>query len=43
MKLIKFFLLILLSFNISLNANSNDKAQILLKEGGKLIFTKRIL
>jgi len=43
MKLIKFFLLILLSFNISLNANSNDKAQILLKEGGKLIFIRHAI
>jgi len=43
MKLIKFFLLILLSFNISLKANSNDKAQILLKEGGKLIFIRHAI
>ena len=40
MKLIKFFLLILLSFNISVKANSNDKIQNLLKEGGKLIFIR---
>ena len=40
MKLIKFFLLILLSFNISVKANSNDKIQSLLKEGGKLIFIR---
>ena len=43
MKLIKFFLLILLSFNISLKANSNDKAQSLLKEGGKLIFIRHAI
>ena len=43
MKLIKFFLLILLSFNISLKANSNDKAQILLKEGGKVIFIRHAI
>ena len=43
MKLIKFFLLILLSFNISLKANSNDKAQNLLKEGGKLIFIRHAI
>ena len=40
MKLIKFFLLILLSFNISVKANSNDKIQSLLKEGKKLIFIR---
>ena len=40
MKLIKFFLLILLSFNISVKANSNDEIQSLLKEGGKLIFIR---
>ena len=40
MKFIKFFLLILLSFNISVKANSNDKIQNLLKEGGKLIFIR---
>ena len=43
MKLIKFFLLILLSFNISLKANSNDKAQNFLKEGGKLIFIRHAI
>ena len=43
MKLIKFFLLILLSFNISLKANSNNKAQNLLKEGGKLIFIRHAI
>ena len=43
MKIIKFFLLILLSFNISLKANSNDKAQNLLKEGGKLIFIRHAI
>ena len=40
MKPIKFFLLILLSFNISIKANSNDKIQSLLKEGEKLIFIR---
>ena len=40
MKLIKFFLLVLLSFNISIKANSNDKIQSLLKEGEKLIFIR---
>ena len=40
MKLIKFFLLILLSFNISVKANSNDKIQSLLKDGGKLVFIR---
>ena len=40
MKLIKFFLLILLSFNITVKANSNDKIQSLLKEGEKLIFIR---
>ena len=40
MKLIKFFLLILLSFNILVKANSNDKIQNLLKEGEKLIFIR---
>ena len=40
MKLIKFFLLILLSFNISIKANSNDKIHSLLKEGEKLIFIR---
>jgi phosphohistidine phosphatase SixA len=40
MKFIKFFLLILLSFNISIKANSNDKIQSLLKEGEKLIFIR---
>ena len=34
---------ILLSFNISLNANSKDKAQSLLKEGGKLIFIRHAI
>ena len=43
MKLIKFFLLMLLLFNISLKANSNNKAQILLKEGGKLIFIRHAI
>jgi phosphohistidine phosphatase SixA len=43
MKPIKFFLLILLSFNILLKANSNDKAQTLLKEGGKLIFIRHAI
>ena len=40
MNLIKFFLLILLSFNISVKANSNNKIQSLLKEGEKLIFIR---
>ena len=43
MKLIKFFLLILLSFNISVKANSNDKIQSLLKEGEKLIFIRHAI
>ena len=43
MKLIKFFLLILLSFNISVKANSNDKIQNLLKEGKKLIFIRHAI
>jgi phosphohistidine phosphatase SixA len=43
MKLIKLFLLILLSINISLKANSDDKAQSLLKEGGKLIFIRHAI
>ena len=40
MKFIKLCLLVLLSFNISVKANSNDKLQSLLKEGGKLIFIR---
>ena len=40
MKFINFFLLILLSFNISVKANSNNKLQTLLKEGGKLVFIR---
>ena len=43
MKLIKFFLLILLSFNISVKANSNDEIQSLLKEGEKLIFIRHAI
>ena len=43
MKLIKFFLLMLLSFNISVKANSNDKIQSLLKEGKKLIFIRHAI
>ena len=43
MKFIKLFLLILLSFNISVKANSNDKLQGLLKEGGKLIFIRHAI
>ena len=43
MKLIKFFLLILLSFNIPVKANSNDKIQTLLKEGKKLIFIRHAI
>ena len=40
MRFIKLFLIILLSFNISLKANSNHKIQSLLKDGGKLIFIR---
>ena len=43
MKFINFFLLILLSFNISIKANSNNKLQSLLKEGGKLIFIRHAI
>jgi len=43
MKFIKLFLLILLSFNISVKANSNDKLQSLLKVGGKLIFIRHAI
>ena len=43
MKFIKFFLIILLSFNISVKANSNNKLQDLLKEGGKLIFIRHAI
>ena len=43
MKFINFFLLILLSFNISVKANSNNKLQDLLKEGGKLIFIRHAI
>ena len=43
MKLIKYFLLILLSFNISVKANSNDEIQSLLKEGEKLIFIRHAI
>ena len=43
MKFIKFFLVILLSFNISVKANSNDKLKGLLKEGGKLIFIRHAI
>ena len=43
MKFIKFFLLILLSFNISVKANSNDEIQSLLKEGKKLIFIRHAI
>ena len=43
MKFINFFLLILLSFNISIKANSNNKLQSLLKEGGKLVFIRHAI
>ena len=43
MKLIKFFLLILLSFNILVKANSNDKLQTELKKGGKLLFIRHAI
>ena len=43
MKLLKYFLLILLSFNISVKANSNDEIQSLLKEGEKLIFIRHAI
>ena len=43
MKLIKYFLLVLLSFNISVKANSNDEIQSLLKEGKKLIFIRHAI
>ena len=43
MKLLKYFLLILLSFNISVKANSNDEIQSLLKEGQKLIFIRHAI
>ncbi|MDC3387553.1 histidine phosphatase family protein, partial [Candidatus Pelagibacter ubique] len=43
MQFIKFFLLILLSFNISVKANSNDEIQSLLKEGKKLIFIRHAI
>jgi len=43
MKFIKFFLLILLSFNILVKANSNDKLQTELKEGGKLLFIRHAI
>ena len=43
MKLIKYFLLVLLSFNISVKANSNDEIQSLLKEGQKLIFIRHAI
>jgi len=43
MKFIKFFLLILLSFNILVKANSNDKLQTELKKGGKLLFIRHAI
>ena len=43
MKLIKYFLLVLLSFNISVKANSKDEIQSLLKEGEKLIFIRHAI
>ena len=40
MKLIKIILFLLISFNTSLKANSEDNVQNILKEGGKLIFIR---
>ena len=40
MKLIKIIILLLISFNTSLIANSNDDLQNILNEGGKLIFIR---
>ena len=40
MKLIKIIIILLISFNTSLIANSNDDLQNLLSEGGKLIFIR---
>ena len=40
MKLIKIIIFLLITFNTSLNANSNKDLQGILKEGGKLIFIR---
>ncbi len=40
MKLIKIILFLLISFNTSLKANSEDNVQNILNEGGKLIFIR---
>jgi len=40
MKLIKIIIFLLITFNISLKANSNSNLQGILKEGGKLIFIR---
>ena len=40
MKLIKIIIILLISFNTSLIANSNDDLQNILNEGGKLIFIR---
>ena len=40
MTLIKIFICILISSSISIKANSNEKFELLLKEGGKLIFIR---
>tara|TARA_B110000027_G_scaffold93921_1_gene99208 strand:+ start:1021 stop:1581 length:561 start_codon:yes stop_codon:yes gene_type:complete len=40
MKLIKIFIILCISFNTPLKANSDDKLQNILKEGGKLIFIR---
>ena len=40
MKLIKIIILLLISFNTSLKANSENDLQAMLKEGGKLIFIR---
>ena len=43
MKLIKIFTLILISLAISIKANSNEKIENLLKDGGKIIFIRHAL
>ena len=40
MKLIKIIILLLISFNTPLKANSGNDLQVMLKEGGKLIFIR---
>ena len=40
MKLIKIIIFLLITFNISLKANSDSDLQGILKEGGKLIFIR---